>query len=77
MKAGGRLHETHPLAADLEFILEMAEDDIRALDGAKLFVTGGTGFIGTWLLEALIWSRFRTLSVMLPPLQLIVRWLLW
>jgi len=59
VKAGGRLHEAHPLAADLEFILEMAEDDIRALDGAKLFVTGGTGFIGTWLLEALIWSRRR------------------
>ncbi len=59
VKAGSRLHEMHPLAADLEFILETAEDDIRALDGVQLFVTGGTGFVGTWLLEALIWSRRR------------------
>lgn len=53
------MHSTNPLAGDLEFILETAEEDLRALDGVNLFVTGGTGFIGTWLLEALIWSRRR------------------
>ena len=48
-----------PLAADLDFILEVAEEDIRQLDGLRLFVTGGTGFVGTWLLEALVWSTHR------------------
>ena len=49
----------HPLVEDLDRIVEVAADDLASLDGARLFVTGGTGFVGTWLLEALVWSRHR------------------
>ena len=49
----------HPLADDLDRIVDAAEDDLATLDGVRLFVTGGTGFVGTWLLEALVWTRRR------------------
>lgn len=49
----------NPLAADLDLIVEAAEEDIRRLDDLRLFVTGGTGFVGTWLLETLVWSTQR------------------
>ena len=39
---------------DLAEITTLAEDDLSALEGARIFVTGGTGFIGTWLVEALL-----------------------
>jgi len=38
---------------DLQFIVEQTADVWAAFDGARLFVTGGTGFIGSWLLEAI------------------------
>lgn len=38
---------------DLDHMLGFAEKDFRALDGARLLITGGTGYIGRWLLEAL------------------------
>lgn len=40
-------------SVDLETIVELDESDLRALTGARIFVTGGTGFVGTWLLAAL------------------------
>lgn len=40
-------------ADDIAHILSNAEDDLRELAGSRLFITGGTGFIGTWLLETL------------------------
>lgn len=42
-----------PLAADLEDILTRGEAYFRRLAGERLFVTGGTGFFGRWLLAAL------------------------
>ena len=39
---------------DLAEIATLAEDDLRELEGARIFVTGGTGFVGTWLVEALL-----------------------
>jgi len=48
-----------PLADDLERILTWVPDDLRALRGARLFITGGTGFIGKWLLETLAYANDR------------------
>ena len=45
--------------ADLQHILEFAEEDLRALEGACLLITGGTGFLGRWLLEALLYANTR------------------
>ena len=44
---------------DLNEILLLSKGDLEALDGARLLITGGTGFIGTWLLETLVWAKKR------------------
>ena len=36
---------------DLNFVVERTADVWSALHGARLFISGGTGFIGSWLLE--------------------------
>ncbi len=42
-----------PIArADREHIVEHAKAALQALTGANLFITGGTGFYGKWLLES-------------------------
>jgi dTDP-glucose 4,6-dehydratase len=44
-----------PLPADdLREVLTLAEESFRTLRGARIFVTGGTGFFGHWLLEPLL-----------------------
>ncbi len=49
-----------PIASsDLESIVEVSEDDLRALAGAELFITGGTGFVGTWLVNSLHHANSR------------------
>lgn len=48
--------------ADLELIVDRARDDLRIFDGSTLLLTGGTGFVGSWLLESVL-AASRRLAV--------------
>lgn len=43
----------HAPISDIEEITALARGDLLALRGARIFITGGTGYIGRWLLESL------------------------
>jgi len=47
------------LQRDLEEIVERNADDFAELRGMRLFITGGTGFVGSWLLESLVYANAR------------------
>jgi dTDP-glucose 4,6-dehydratase len=49
----------NPLAADLDQVLAQTSGLWDELRGARLFITGGTGFFGCWLLETLLWANHR------------------
>jgi dTDP-glucose 4,6-dehydratase len=45
---------------DLRLIMEKTPAEVwQALRGQRIFITGGTGFVGCWLLESLIWANER------------------
>jgi nucleoside-diphosphate-sugar epimerase len=45
--------------ADLENIWQQASSCLAELNDARLFITGGTGFFGTWLLESLYFAKIK------------------
>jgi dTDP-glucose 4,6-dehydratase len=49
----------NPLSGDLDAAVEYLRPLREALAGARVFVTGGTGFIGCWLLETFAWANER------------------
>jgi dTDP-glucose 4,6-dehydratase len=44
---------------DLDHVLEHTEHLWAEVRGERFFITGGTGFVGTWLMESLLWANRR------------------
>lgn len=50
-------HPSQQILSDLEELFPQVASDLRCWEGKNLLITGGTGFFGKWLLEALHFSR--------------------
>jgi nucleoside-diphosphate-sugar epimerase len=48
---------TNPLAEDLDHILTFTEKIWEEFRNQHIFITGGTGFFGCWLLESFAWAN--------------------
>lgn len=49
----------HSVSAELDTIVEQSSGVWSMLREARIFITGGTGFYGTWLLESLVQAEVR------------------
>lgn len=48
--------QKHPLESDFRHIVTHCSSVWPALKGASIFITGGTGFFGRWLVESLLYA---------------------
>jgi dTDP-glucose 4,6-dehydratase len=51
--------KTSDIKDDLEHILQYAGDVLEEFRNKKIFITGGTGFFGIWILETLAWANAK------------------
>lgn len=42
---------------DLEHVVTHARCALTSLDGAQVLITGGNGFLGSWMAETLVWAK--------------------
>jgi dTDP-glucose 4,6-dehydratase len=48
--------------SELNEILHASREDLLSLRGARIFITGGTGFFGKWIVESLVHARKQLLG---------------
>ena len=51
------MHSVDLPSADLEHVFARTRDLWTEMNGGRLFLSGGTGFIGRWLLESFVWAN--------------------
>jgi dTDP-glucose 4,6-dehydratase len=51
--------QSEALVPDLEAVIEQNADDFAVFRGARFFISGGTGFVGSWLLETFAHANRR------------------